>query len=69
MAESIETIYLVESSPALRDAQKKLLCGSAALEQHEIGHQAKCSSLPNAQVIWTEDVSFLPRGVSQTRVD
>ncbi|CAL3965713.1 unnamed protein product [Diplocarpon coronariae] len=59
MAQSIEAVYLVEASPALRDAQKQLLCGDAPMEETSIGHRSvsKYASIP---VIWTENIRFVP---------
>jgi NADH dehydrogenase [ubiquinone] 1 alpha subcomplex assembly factor 7 len=61
MASSIEAVYLVEASPALRDAQKKLLCGDATMTETPIGFQStsKYASLP---IIWTENIRFIPSG-------
>ena len=40
MAGSIEAVYLVEASPGLREAQHKLLCGSAPMIEVPIGFQS-----------------------------
>ncbi|KAG0648598.1 NADH dehydrogenase [Hyphodiscus hymeniophilus] len=61
MASSIEAIYLVEASPSLRDAQKKLLCGDAPMIETSIGHQST-SKYANLPVIWTENIRFVPSG-------
>lgn len=62
MAGAIETIYLVESSPVLREAQRKMLCGDAKMEEHPTGFQAQSKHLPGAKVTWVEDMKFIPRG-------
>ena len=58
---SIESVYLVEASPALRDTQKQLLCGDAPVEEIDIGFRStsKYSSVP---VTWCEDIRFVPNG-------
>ncbi|KAL1998297.1 hypothetical protein VTN02DRAFT_6453 [Thermoascus thermophilus] len=59
-ASSIEAIYLVEASPALRDIQKRLLCGDAApMEETEIGHRSVNRHI-GVPVIWVEDIRLLP---------
>ena len=62
-ADSVETLYLVESSMNLRSKQHELLCGAEELREHEIGYASKSKHLPNAEVIWTEDLSFIPKGL------
>lgn len=59
MAESIEAVYLVEASPALREAQKKLLCGDAPMIETDIGHRS-ISKYANIPLIWTENIRFVP---------
>ena len=63
LASSIESVYLVEASPALRDTQRQLLCGDATLEEINIGFRStsKYSRLP---VTWCEDIRFVPNGRS-----
>lgn len=64
MASAIDTIYLVEASPVLREAQRKTLCGEAKMEEHTAGYQSKSKHLPNATVVWVEDLKFIPRGMT-----
>ena len=61
MAKSIEAVYLVEASPSLRDAQKKLLCGDTPMEEVSIGYRciSKYAGIP---IIWTENIRFVPSG-------
>ncbi len=61
MASSIEAVYLVEASPSLREAQKQLLCGDAAMTETSIGFQST-SKYANIPVIWTENIRFVPSG-------
>ncbi|KAL2068387.1 hypothetical protein VTL71DRAFT_16485 [Oculimacula yallundae] len=65
LASSIEAVYLVEASPSLRDAQKKLLCGDAPMTETEIGHRSisKYAAIP---VIWTENIRFVPSNPDKT---
>ena len=60
---SIDSVYLVEASPALRDTQKQLLCGDAPLDGTDIGFRStsKYSGVP---VTWCEDIRFVPNGRS-----
>ena len=61
MAGSIEAVYLVEASPALREAQHKLLCGNAPMIEAPIGFQST-SKYANIPVFWTENIRFVPSG-------
>ncbi|KAI9824332.1 MAG: hypothetical protein M1819_000892 [Sarea resinae] len=65
LASSIEAVYLVEASPSLREAQKKLLCGDAPMEETEIGFQST-SKYQNIPVFWCEDIRFVPKGTGKT---
>ena len=62
MAASIEAIYMVEASPSLRDAQKKLLCGDAPMEEIDIGFRSSCKYLKQLRIIWCEDIRLVPKG-------
>jgi NADH dehydrogenase [ubiquinone] 1 alpha subcomplex assembly factor 7 len=63
MASSIEAVYMVEASPSLREAQKKLLCGDAPMEETSIGYRS-ISKYANVPIIWTENLRFVPSGES-----
>lgn len=65
MANSIDAVYLVEASPALREAQKKLLCGDAPMTETSIGYQST-SKYANLPIIWTENIRFVPSGMYLT---
>ncbi|KAE9374748.1 DUF185-domain-containing protein [Stipitochalara longipes BDJ] len=65
MASSIEAVYMVEASPALREAQKKLLCGDAPMAETSIGHQS-ISKYANLPIIWTENIRFVPSNQDKT---
>ncbi|CAD6502188.1 BgTH12-02427 [Blumeria graminis f. sp. triticale] len=56
---SIDAIYLVEVSPSLREAQKKLLCGDAPMVEISIGYESLCKRM-NIPVIWTDNLRFVP---------
>jgi hypothetical protein len=45
----------------LREVQKKLLCGDAAMEETDIGHRST-SKYFDVPVIWVEDIRLLPHG-------
>lgn len=61
LAASIESVYLVEASSALRDKQKQLLCGNAPLEEIDIGFRST-SKYSNVPITWCEDIRFVPNG-------
>jgi NADH dehydrogenase [ubiquinone] 1 alpha subcomplex assembly factor 7 len=61
LAQAIEGIYMVEASPSLRQAQHKLLCGDSPLEEIDIGYKSTCKYTPDLNIIWCEDIRFVPR--------
>ncbi|KAL9129361.1 MAG: hypothetical protein Q9217_002161 [Psora testacea] len=65
LASSIESIYLVEASPALREAQRRLLCGDAPMKHVDVGYRStsKYSGLP---ITWCEDIRLVPNEPSKT---
>ncbi|KAF6233739.1 hypothetical protein HO173_007951 [Letharia columbiana] len=65
LAASIESVYLVEASPALRDTQKQLLCGDVPLEEIDIGFRST-SKYSRVPVTWCEDIRFVPNDSSKT---
>ncbi|ESZ93021.1 hypothetical protein SBOR_6592 [Sclerotinia borealis F-4128] len=65
MAESIEAVYMVEASPALRDAQKQLLCGDAPMIETETGFKST-SKYAGIPIMWTENMHFVPSSADKT---
>lgn len=65
MVSAIEAVYMVEASPALREAQKQLLCGDNPIEEHEIGFRS-ISKYANIPIIWTENIRFVPSAASKS---
>lgn len=59
MANSINCVYLVEASPSLREAQRKLLCGNNPIVETSTGHECK-SKYANITIRWTENIRFVP---------
>ncbi len=64
LATAIDTVFLVEASPALREAQRTLLCGDAPMEEIDIGYRSTSRHLPGTKVIWCEDVRLVPQGIT-----
>ncbi|KAF2458004.1 S-adenosyl-L-methionine-dependent methyltransferase [Lineolata rhizophorae] len=66
-AHTIEAVYLIEASPALRQAQKRLLCGEdAPMEEIDIGYRSTSKYSPSIPIVWCEDIRLLPRDPSKT---
>lgn len=65
MAESIEAVYMVEASLALRDAQKQLLCGDAPMIETETGFKST-SKYAGIPIMWTENMRSVPYGADKT---
>ena len=63
LASSIESVYMVESSPALKETQRKLLCGDAPFDRVDDGVRStsKYSGVP---ITWCEDIRLVPNGIS-----
>lgn len=61
LASAVEQVYLVEASPALRDAQKKLLGVDQPFEEVQDGLRCK-SKYPGLPITWYEDIRFVPNG-------
>lgn len=57
---AIENIYLVEASPTLRDTQKRVLCGDAAMQETSTGHQSRSKHSDKA-VVWVDDLRSVPK--------
>lgn len=62
MANSIDTVYMVEASPELRDTQKKLLCGpDASSTDSKTGFQSS-SKYNGKTIVWTDTIKSIPIG-------
>ncbi|KFA75233.1 hypothetical protein S40288_00169 [Stachybotrys chartarum IBT 40288] len=60
MASSIESVFMVEASPELREKQKALLCGSdAPSSESKAGYHAT-SKYGGIPVVWTETIKSIP---------
>ncbi|KAI9699519.1 MAG: hypothetical protein M1820_007150 [Bogoriella megaspora] len=66
LAAAIESIYLVEASPALRHAQKQLLCGDAPMKETDVGFESTSKHSSELKVTWSEDIRFIPKDASKT---
>ncbi|KAF2843127.1 DUF185-domain-containing protein [Patellaria atrata CBS 101060] len=66
LASSIDAIYLVEASPSLREAQRKLLCGDAPIQDIEYGYQSTCKYSECTKIIWYDDIKFVPQAVDKS---
>ena len=62
MASSIESIYLVETSPGLREKQKQLLCGDAPMEEVPNGYRSR-SKYGDIPITWCEDIRLITNGM------
>ncbi|KAK2731784.1 hypothetical protein FQN57_003164 [Myotisia sp. PD_48] len=60
-ASSIETVYLVEASPTLRDTQLQVLCGDSPVTEDDIGCQSTSSHI-GVPIIWAEHIRDVPNG-------
>ncbi|KAH7138937.1 putative S-adenosyl-L-methionine-dependent methyltransferase-domain-containing protein [Dendryphion nanum] len=60
-ASSVESIYLIEASPHLRTQQAKLLSDTTDLKETDLGWTAPCKYLPDCNIVWCEDIRFIPK--------
>jgi hypothetical protein len=62
MADSIESVFMVEASPELRKTQQALLCGSdATLKDHQAGLGGIGKHL-GRPIVWAESLKSIPIG-------
>lgn len=66
LASAIEAVYMVEASPSLRNAQHKLLCGDNPLEDIDIGYRSKSKYTSDLDIIWCEDIRFVPKDATHS---
>ncbi|KAI9700741.1 MAG: hypothetical protein M1836_002110 [Candelina mexicana] len=59
LASGIGAVYLVESSPSLRETQRRLLCGDTPMTETSDGFQS-ISKYSNLPVYWRDDIRFVP---------
>ena len=66
MARSLEAVYLVEASEALRFKQHKMLCGEEAeIEKTSEGWKSMSKKYFDTPVVWVEDVALLPKSETE----
>lgn len=53
---------MVEASEQLRRQQAQLLSGTDELKETDIGWTAPCKHIPGCDIIWCEDIRFVPKG-------
>ncbi|GAB7350620.1 hypothetical protein MBLNU459_g1186t1 [Dothideomycetes sp. NU459] len=66
LASAIEAVYMVEASPSLRSAQHKLLCGDNPLKEIDIGHRSTSKYTKDLDIIWCEDIRFVPKDATHS---
>ncbi|RFU81461.1 duf185 domain protein, partial [Trichoderma arundinaceum] len=60
MANSIESVFMVEASRELRETQKKLLCGpDAPSTESKVGYHSP-SKYGGSPIVWTETIKSIP---------
>lgn len=65
LSSAVETVYLIEASPFLRETQRKLLCGPESVFE-PIENGDKCTSKYGHPIIWYEDLRFAPSSATTT---
>ncbi|KAG9255196.1 S-adenosyl-L-methionine-dependent methyltransferase [Emericellopsis atlantica] len=66
MAASVESVYMVEASKELREAQKTLLCGpDAASSKTDAGFESK-SKYDGKKIEWSDSIKALPVNPNKT---
>ena len=68
LTSSIDTIYMVEASKHLREAQHRLLCRDAPLEETDVGFASKSKYGRGQRIVWCEDMKFVPKGSELLRL-
>ncbi|KAK5654123.1 hypothetical protein OQA88_7554 [Cercophora sp. LCS_1] len=66
MANSIDAVYMVEASPALREAQKARLCGEdAPMTESKVGYHSICKYM-SVPIVWTDTIKSIPSSPEKT---
>lgn len=53
---------MIEASPYLQKQQAQLLSGNEDLKKHDLGLTNTCKYLPGVNIVWCEDLRFVPKG-------
>jgi hypothetical protein len=64
MANSIESIVMVEASKELQVAQKNLLCGQDAVSTESDSGSTSVSKYGAKPITWTDSIKSIPIGTS-----
>jgi NADH dehydrogenase [ubiquinone] 1 alpha subcomplex assembly factor 7 len=51
---------MIESSPTLREKQRRLLCGDNPFKEIDLGWESNTTHSRSLRVVWLEDLKFLP---------
>lgn len=62
----MEAVYLIESSPRLREAQHRILCGGNLLKENKLGHESTSKHSDDLKIVWSEDIRLVPKDASRT---
>ena len=65
---SIDSIYLIETSPYLRKQQAKVLSSTEHLQENELGSTASCKYIPGCNIQWCDDIRLVPKGEPHARL-
>lgn len=65
-ANSIEAIYMIEASPYLQKQQARVLSGNDNLNKTDLGLTNTCKYLPGVNIVWCEDLRFVPKEDTST---
>ena len=64
MSSAVDSVFMVEASRALRDAQKTLLCGpDAPSTESKVGYHSTGKHL-GKPIVWTETIKSIPIGMA-----
>ncbi|KAF1813055.1 DUF185-domain-containing protein [Eremomyces bilateralis CBS 781.70] len=65
IADRIESIYMVEASPPLREKQQRLLCDSQDVKETEAGFEGISKHLPGAKIVWCDQLKDVPKDANR----
>ncbi|KHJ34009.1 putative duf185 domain-containing protein [Erysiphe necator] len=65
MSSSIDNIYLVETSPSLRNSQREVLCGDVPMENISNGYRSM-SKYMHVPITWVDNIRFIPPANEKT---
>lgn len=66
ISSDLKSVYMIETSPSLREKQKKQLCGDALMEKTDNGYKSR-SKYTDIPIIWCKHLDLVPKGRTELK--